>query len=736
MKKFIQDNKSNPWFWAFIFVTVLFFFAMPIMSLDAGNSGDEDGFQWPYGEKVYNFYATGGKDRACLADTDMGMHGGFFDQFTVLIVKTFHIENYSQARHVMNSLFGWVGLLFAGLLAYRLRGWRAAALTIILMFLSPRYLGHSFNNPKDLIFAAMMMASLYYLFRLIQEYPKPKTSTAVLLSVFTALAIVSRFAGYLVFAYLVFFLIIYHIIINKKKSFSPDATKTIGRYVLFTLGIGIGTFILTIALWPYIMPAPIQTTVDIFHEMSDYFVSIRQLFEGSFQWSDILPWYYTPKYIAITIPIAVLVGLLLFFIFCWRKKEDRFWSFALFFTFFFPIFWLSFSHANIYGGWRHALFAYPPMVVAASLGFDGIMQWIEEKVAARKWDSPSPKGKWIVNLSATVVFLLLLIGPIRHIAANHPYEYIYFNEFIGGMDKAYGNYELDYYYNSTREAAEWVIAHADKNADGSKVKVATWHTASANYFFRKDTADFQVVFARWYEKETVDWDYAIFTITGINAEYLKNPAFPPKNTVKTIDVDGVPIGIILKREDKNDFMAYEAKGRQQYDSAKTYALAALQHDPENLGALQCLGEVYGRMQQPDSSIFYLEKYLKMDSKSEAANYLKAYAFVVKNDYPTALSIISEVAKTNIKYQPTHYLAIQIYLQQQDLISAQKEFQKLIELDLVDEEFIRLWVIYHHLQGVSDNMAYANLYRLLARNAEKRGRDKEAKEYWRMSRSCY
>ena len=62
--------------------------------------------------------------------------------------------------------------------------------------------------------------------------------------------------------------------------------------------------------------------------MSAFDTGIRQIFEGKSLWSDLLPWYYTPKFILMTIPIAVILGMVLFFIFCWRKKEDRFWSFC------------------------------------------------------------------------------------------------------------------------------------------------------------------------------------------------------------------------------------------------------------------------------------------------------------------------------------------------------------------------------------------------------------------------
>ena len=189
-------------------------------------------------------------------------------------------------------------------------------------------------------------------------------------------------------------------------------------------------------LWPFALQAPIKNPMEAFKLMSSFDVSLRQLFEGSLQWSDALPWYYTPKFILMTIPIAVIVGMLLFFIFCWRKKENRFWSFFVFFTFFFPVFWIVYTRANVYGGWRHAMFAYPPMVVAAGMGFDGLVRWIENKVQgaghkvqdSNNEEQQNAAKNWkpvMVNIGAVVVLLALLIGPIRHIVANHPYEYVY-----------------------------------------------------------------------------------------------------------------------------------------------------------------------------------------------------------------------------------------------------------------------------------------------------------------------
>jgi len=381
MKKTYIENKNNPWFWAFIILIVLTLFAMPLMSIDAGNSGDEDGFQYPYAEKIVDFYVTWGKDTTCLENIDMGMHGGWFDPLTVAIVRIFKINDYHTIRHILNALLGFVAILFSGLLAKNIGGWRAGAITLLLLFLSPRFLGHSFNNPKDLPFAALFIASIYFIHKFISEYPKPTVKTCVKLAVSIALAITSRVGGYLLFAYLGLFILVYYLIVNKPKEYFSKKNFAIIRRLFFCYtGILIGAFLLTIPLWPFIMRAPINNTVKSFTDLSQYAIGIRQLFEGSLQWSDMLPWHYTPKFILITIPIAVIIGWVLFFTFIWKDKKNYFNYFIIFFAFFFPIFWIVYTNANVYGGWRHSLFAYPPMVVAAGLGFNLAIEWVLKKV--------------------------------------------------------------------------------------------------------------------------------------------------------------------------------------------------------------------------------------------------------------------------------------------------------------------------------------------------------------------
>lgn len=751
MKNFLLQNKNNPWFWTFVTISVALLFAMSLMSRTTGNSGDEDGFQIPQGDHVVNYFKTSGQDTTCLHFRDvMQYYGSSFDVIAAFVADKFKVEDINILRHKLNALAGWLAILAVGLIAYKLAGFRAACFAMILLFLSPRFLGHSFNNPKDAPFAAGVIFSIYGMVLFFKQFPKVRWYTYLILVLSIAYAISIRIGGLILFGYFGFFGLMFLIkwIVDQRKQRKTNKAKTpltdrvFARFLkLAAMGIGIcvAGYFLGLLLWPYAMQSPIKNPLEAFGAMSKFATSIRQVFEGSMQWSDYLPWYYTPKYIMMTIPIAVIVGLVLFFVFCWRKKEDRLWSFFIFFTFFFPVFWIVYTHANVYGGWRHAMFAYPPMVVAAGLGFDGIVRWVEEKVqnpkskvqSSNKEEQPEIKSKkpLVVNICAVAFLLILLIGPIRHIIANHPYEYVYFNELVGGTKNQLGNYELDYYYHSTREASEWILANAEKKEDGSKTIVATWHTASVQYFFRKDTNDFQVRFVRWYEKENSDWDYAIFTVTGMAPSYLRSANFPPKNTVKTIDVDGVPIAIILKREDKSDCQAFAMKqDPSKLDSVVMLYQKALQKDPDNLGALLNIGETYVRMSKPDSALIYLNHYYEIDAESEMANYMRAYAYVYKNDANTALDVLHKIQKHNPKYVASYILAVQLHLQKKDYVAAKKEFMKAIDVDQMNDQLTQLWIQYCAMQNIDQNNAYIQLYKLMAKSCEKRGKEEEAKRY--------
>lgn len=713
-----QQQCSKVWKWIFIAMAAIGLISIISMSTDAGMSGDEH-FHTEHAENVYNYYATFGQDSTAAVVTpsyNLPYYGQSVDNFAYFITKVFGIEDAYLARHIINSIFGWLAMLFAALIAFRLGGWRAAAITFALIFLSPRFLGHSFNNLKDLPLATGMAFGVYCLVRFLQEFPKINIKTAILFAVSIGFAISVRFAGLLIVAYFGMFGAIYWFIRNKKQGlFVNQGLKELKLMLMWGIGISLVGIGISILLWPFLLKSPIANFIDTMENMTQFAIAIRQVFEGEMQWSDILPWYYTPKFILMTIPIAVIAGLIFGISLMWNDKKNIFWNVLLLFSFIFPIFWIIYQKSNVYGGWRHAMFVYPTLVAFAGLGFNLIITMLKNKYA---------------KIGLTALPFVMLILPIIHIAKNHPYEYVYFNELAGGAGNAWGNYEMDYYYHSTREAAEWIIENADKSEinTNDKIRVATWHAPSVQNYFRNDTNDFKVVFARWYQKGDVDWDYAIFTVTGMSPEYLNSNAFPPKNTVHTINVDGKPICLVLKRSSKDDYEASLLKKDNKFDSAIVLYNKALDIDPINETALLNMSEIYLIKGMPDSSIYYINRFFEFDPKDDNANYFLAYAYMMKNDPQKAVDICEEILKHNHKYAGAYNILKDIYLRQNNIFGAEQVILRMIDAEQLDNTVVQQWVAIKRAQGLDEISAYKKLYAAIIDSYEKRGKKKEAQMY--------
>lgn len=714
-----QDIKKNIWQYIFYIIAGISLISMIFASQDAGISGDEF-FHTEHAEHVFNFYKTRGQDTLATTVTEsnnLPLYGQLIDNIAHGIGLLFNVEDYMALRHGLNSIVGFIAILFVGLFVKRVGGWRAGVFSLILMLVSPRFIGHSFNNLKDIPFAAASMMSICYIVKFLDELPKRKYSTMIMLALSITFAIDVRAGGLIVIAYFALFAIVYYI--WKYKTLK----KEFGKVLLWSLGIVVVGYFLAVLFWPYALVAPIENPISTLKGMANFNVALRQVFEGQAQWSDALPWYYTPKFILITIPLAVIAGALIGIILMFRNKKNWFYYFVLLFTFIFPIFWIVINKSNVYGGWRHAIFTYPPLVALAALGINELVD--------------SFKNKYI-KIIVIAAFAALCINPISHIIRNHPYEYVYFNSFTSGMNKAYGNYELDYYYHSLREASQWVKENAKKDelTQGDKIVVACWHMKPINYYFRKDTAKFQTAFIRYNERGETDWDYAIICNTGIAPEQIQNGTFPPKNTVYQVKVDGKPICVVVKREDKSDMHGFGLKSNGQLDEAIPLFQTALQKDPLNESALINLSEIYLRKNVPDSVLIYTNQMLKSNPNAENANYFKAYALFIQNKDADALTLCDKIIKDNYKYQSAYTLAANIKLKQNDLYGAEAYLNGLVEIDRFDEQTMKQLIAIYQAYGLDERNSYVKLYSLLAEHYKKAGNKKAAQEYENAIKQIY
>ena len=691
-----------------------------ICGFGAGASGDEY-FHVNHSENVFNYYKTFGEDKTAATPTDnnnLPYYSQLPDTFIQLIIKTFGIDNYMTYRHLLCNLIAWLGIIFSALLAKKLGGWKAATITVILLLISPRFIGHSFNNLKDIPFASFSIMSIYYIIRFLEHLPKIKISSAIMLTISVFLTTSVRVGGLLMIAYFGLFATVYYI--YKRQILKPVFLKTL----LISLGICVVSYFLTVLVWPYALEGVFSNVFNAFLNMNKFEISIRQNFEGVAQWSDDLPWYYSCKYMLITIPIVVLVGFVLSLVFLYRNRKNWFLYLVLLFATIFPLVWITINNSNVYGGWRHLIFIYLPLVILSALGISTLIDLLKNKY---------------VKIVVIACFITLSLHPISHSIRNNPYQYVYFNQLCGSTKGAYGQYELDYYYHSLREASEWIIDNAKKDsANQEKIIVACWHKPIIDYYFRNDTTKFKTEFVRWNERGEFDWDYAIFCNTGIYPSHLLKGTFPPKNTVHSIEIDNYPICIVLKREDKNDLYGTWERDKGNLDKALSHYKISLAKDSLNETALLNSSQVYLYkaqeedtlyLERADSSLVLINRLLKYNPEHENANYFKAYALLMKNQVKESLFVLNNlITLYNPKYPAAYELSANILFQLGEIENAESHLLKIIELGIASENTVVMLFKLYDAMGIGDGEKYIRLYSHMERFHREAGDKKMADEY--------
>ena len=223
------------------------------------------------------------------------------------------------------------------------------------------------------------------------------------------------------------------------------AFRTKGKSAVPALAIyGVIALIATYISWPYLWMNPIPRFFESLREMSLYPWSGTTTFNGESYLSTNIPPLYLPVLLAIQLTEPVwalaLAGWTVSIV--GREKNRELLEISILW-FFVPLILFIALHIALYDNFRQIVFILPPIFLMAGVAF--------EKINSIKWQA--------------VLISLCLIPNIIGIAALHPYEYIYYNQFVGGVKGAEGRFDLDYWAISYREAADYVNSVASPNAN-------------------------------------------------------------------------------------------------------------------------------------------------------------------------------------------------------------------------------------------------------------------------------
>ncbi len=520
----------------------------------------------------------------------------------------------------------------AALFAQRIAGRRAALITLVIMFLSPRFVGDSLMNPKDIPFAAGYMLAIFSMAAVFDRMPSPNRWNLAGLVAGLAIALATRAGGLLSFAYLFMFAGLHFVLKNGGvRAFSN--TRMLSRYAVVTLGAAVAGYVLAVLFWPFALQNPLVNPFVALSKFADLEVKIRVLYEGSNMMSDTTPWHYPVKWILYTIPLATIAGLLGSLIFLPRilKKYNPLWVSMALFAGIFPVFYIIYKNSVIHDGWRHLTFAYPPLVVAAGLFWNELVNIFSTKKT--------------LQYAAFGALGLLLADSAYFIAANRQFPYVYFNPLIGGVKGAFGEFETDYWGISTRQGIEWLEQQGILRPDMTEtVVIATNMHYSAKQYLGKYGDKVKLKYLKWDRRCDDAWDYALYPTRFIDGAQLQRGKWPPDNTVHMIEANGVPILAILKDSEKACALGMAATKLGDWPTAIDMFNKEVAKVPDNELAWAGLGQAYLSIDSLDMAKTAAEKALDINPDDTQANNLLGLYWIKKDNIEKAESQFAQATK--------------------------------------------------------------------------------------------
>jgi hypothetical protein len=381
----------------------------------------------------------------------------------VYLLETRGLDS-ASAWHLINFLFFQVGVYFLYRLALRWIKPSAALAAAALFSWQPLLWGHAFINPKDPPFLVGFLASVCLGFEMV-DYLSDSTSSnkpnlfntlvpAIVLGITTTIRVLGPLAGLLVLAYAIW-------------RFGKRLFRYIPQLVLY----GVIAILVMFATWPFLWENPLTNFIGVFRLMSDNPTNLSVLFGGEVFRAGELPRRYMPFILATTLTEPVwplfFIGVILgYYQFTKQVNHNRKLSHDpqnddpvnswgslrssidivepgnKLVTLSLVLLWFGILLAYVflrrpamYDGLRHFLFILPPIFLVSGFAFEFLMDRLPF---------------W---LYAGLLWLLLLPG-ILGILQLHPYEYTYYNSFVGGTSSVFRQYETDYWLTCYKEAVE------------------------------------------------------------------------------------------------------------------------------------------------------------------------------------------------------------------------------------------------------------------------------------------
>jgi hypothetical protein len=200
-----------------------------------------------------------------------------------------------------------------------------------------------------------------------------------------------------------------------------------------------------ISAWPWAALAPLNPIRGLL-EFSEFQYQIRTVLAGQVYDMANVPRLYVPIYILVRTPLLMLFGAALVILFvvlpgsvAGARRQHRRDIALVALTLIFPVACQVALHGPAFTGLRHFLFIMPALAILAGIGLDSALTAF------------ATCGRLVANSGFAVVTACFVWNAVT-LVRLHPYEYLFYNSIVGGLEGASRRYDLDYWFGSMPEA--------------------------------------------------------------------------------------------------------------------------------------------------------------------------------------------------------------------------------------------------------------------------------------------
>ncbi len=452
---------------------------------------NDEGVQHHYGELIVAYYASGLSEQSVFGFLNLYLYGGLFDTVAVLLSRLVPIDPY-DLRHILCALIGIGGIGAAAATARLIAGPRAALIAAAGLACCGAWYGAMFNHTKDIPFAAAMMGATLFLVLIARALPSPRAADVAAFGLLAGAALGMRVLGLLLVVHAGFAFLLY---LPRRRPGDRARWRFVVTSSVALLPAMLLAYLIMILAWPWAALAPLNPIRGLL-AFSEFQYGIRTVLAGQVYEMADTPRLYVPIYILIRLPLLMLFGAALAMGFALlprfagdgaRPARRDIALLAL--TVLFPLACQVIDRGPAFTGMRHFLFLVPALAVLAGIGLDAALTAL------------ATRGRALAAAGLAVVAAGLLLDAVT-LVRLHPYQYLFYNSAVGGLEGASRRYDLDYWFGSMPEALgqlETYLRRTEPVDAGRPARVYSVAVCGERLEFDKDVTLPQL---RWDFRET------------------------------------------------------------------------------------------------------------------------------------------------------------------------------------------------------------------------------------------